>query len=322
MVVLILLIISAVAISLYEYHTSKDAKRLTEQVAKEINPRYGAAGLAKLQNTVMGVIVLLAVIIVAAAIGIDRGVGGFGNSLSDQQPVEISDTFQMTLNAPPVEPVETLPPSYTINDVRPGAGEHSEEQQAAEERRKSDGTRNDTGNNTDNSTTQGGAGTTRKRNSAEQDVYDFERKLFEEAAGNRERDQILKEQEENRRKRAEKAQQDQEAKNASKANQGGSSGAKGKTMVSYVLEGRSPFNNNISNIANPGYTCGQGLSGEVVIKIKVNSNGNVTSATVISNISNLNPCLPEQARIYALKSRFNPAALENQEGTITYRFVP
>ena len=93
-------------------------------------------------------------------------------------------------------------------------------------------------------------------------------------------------------------------------------------MVNYVLDGRSPHNNDIWNVRNPGYTCGQGMSGEVVVKIRVNTNGNVVYAKAISNVSGLNPCLVEQSEAYAKMSRFNTSSTDNQEGTITYRFVP
>ncbi len=93
-------------------------------------------------------------------------------------------------------------------------------------------------------------------------------------------------------------------------------------MVNYVLDGRTPHNNDIWHIRNPGYTCGQGMSGEVIVKIRVNTNGNVVYAKVMNDVSRLNPCLIEQAEAYAKKSRFSPSAVDNQEGTITYRFVP
>ena len=119
-----------------------------------------------------------------------------------------------------------------------------------------------------------------------------------------------------------KKQQNQNQSSPSTSNEGGNNGAKGKTMVNFELKGRTPHNNDMWYVRNPGYTCGQGLSGEVVVKIKVNSNGDVTEATVVGDVSDLNPCLIKQAKDYAKKSRFNASETATQEGKIIYRFVP
>jgi hypothetical protein len=56
--------------------------------------------------------------------------------------------------------------------------------------------------------------------------------------------------------------------------------------------------------------------------VKVDVGGRVTDATVKS-ASTTNSCILEQAKKYALISRFNPSstAPKLQEGTITYTFI-
>ena len=195
-----------------------------------------------------------------------------------------------------------------------GEGQTRDERQAQDEVRESNNRKSDQG---DENLTK-----PKKVNRGAQGVIDYEKQLFEEASGNAEREKIRQEADQNRKLREEKKRQAQAQSDAQKANAGGSTPSKGKTMVNYVLNGRSPHNNDIWNVRNPGYTCGQGMSGEVVVKIRVNTNGNVVYAKAISNISGLNPCLVEQSEAYARMSRFNTSSTDNQEGTITYRFVP
>ena len=308
MIAISIIILFTLAISLYDFFTSKDSKRLTQEVALARNPRYGAYLLQKTYNVILVSILAVFVLLLVISIGFNRGFG------SNQQPdLVISDTFQLTLNAPPIEETQTLPANYKLNN-KVGAGQTREERQAQDEVRESDTRKNNSG--TENPTKP------KKLNQGAQGVLDFEKQLFEEAKGNAEREKIRQEADQNRKNREEKKRQAQAQSEAQKANAGGSTPSKGKTMVNYVLDGRSPHNNDIWNVRNPGYTCGQGMSGEVVVKIRVNTNGNVIYAKAISNVSGLNPCLVEQSEAYAKMSRFNPASVDNQEGTITYRFVP
>lgn len=324
MAIIFIIIVFAISISLYEFYQSRDSRRLSHEVAKSFNATFAKNQVSNNQHTILAGILIVTIGLVGLTIGVNRGLGGFGNNVASDPDTKYIDTFQLTLNAPPVEPVDNLPPSFS-NDSRPGNGPTIQAVEEKEAKKKGTEHEEDNHNSATSSTNSSNAPTNKvvKRSTGEQGVYDLEKQLYEESGGHEAREKIRKEQEELRKQRAEKAaKRDQEAQQGQQGNQGGSSGSKGKTMVSYVLDGRTPFNNNNVNIANPGYTCGQGLSGEVVVKIKVNSNGNVISATVSNNVSNLNPCLPEQARTYALKSRFNPASFDNQEGTITYRFVP
>lgn len=97
----------------------------------------------------------------------------------------------------------------------------------------------------------------------------------------------------------------------------------GETMVSYSLTNRKPFNNNDWHVRNPGYTCGD-VNGKIVVAVKVNRAGEVTSAKYIPELSpKANYCMIRQAEKYALMSRFNynEEAPNVQEGRITYQFV-
>lgn len=309
MVAIGIIILFTLAISLYDYFTSKDSKRLSEQVAKAKNSRYGAYFLQKTYNLILASILVVSILILGIYVGVERG---FGNN-TIQADMPKTDTFLLTLNAPPVQEIETLPADYKLSG-NDGAGQKREERQQQDELKESDSRKSDNGNEP--------AAKPKKLNSGAQGVLDFEKQLFEEAKGNAERDKIRQEAEENRKQREEKKRQAQAQSDAQKANSGGSTPSKGKTMVNYVLDGRTPHNNDIWNVRNPGYTCGQGMSGEVVVKIRVNTNGNVIFAKAMNDVSRLNPCLIEQAEAYAKKSRFNPSSVDNQEGTITYRFVP
>jgi hypothetical protein len=111
--------------------------------------------------------------------------------------------------------------------------------------------------------------------------------------------------------------------NSSAANSGGNQ-IDGETMKSYDLANRTPHNNNDWHIRNPGYRCGSGSNGKVVIAIRVNQNGDVISARYVpEKSSSANSCMIEQAEKYAKMSRFNysSTAPKTQEGFIIYTFV-
>ncbi|MDD2982044.1 MAG: energy transducer TonB [Crocinitomicaceae bacterium] len=310
MIAIGVIIFLTLAISLYDYFTSKDTKQLSIDVNKARNSKYGAYFLQKTYNLILASILVAFLLILGLYVGVERGFG----SNAIQADIPKTDTFMLTINAPPIEQMETLPANYKLSG-KDGSGAPREARQAQDEVRESNTRKADEG-------TKSPAEKPKKVNSGAQGVLDFEKELFADAKGNQEREKIRQEAEENRKNREEKKRQAQAASDAQKANAGGSTASKGKTMVNYVLDGRTPHNNDIWNVRNPGYTCGQGMAGEVVVRIRVNTNGNVVYAKVINDVSGLNPCLIQQAEAYAKKSRFNPSAADNQEGTITYRFVP
>jgi hypothetical protein len=108
------------------------------------------------------------------------------------------------------------------------------------------------------------------------------------------------------------------------ATSGGNSAYKGSVMVDWQLEKRDPHQGNNWYVRNPGYTCGDKSNGIVYIKIKVDQSGKVTFATYVSeNSQNASSCMIEQAKKYALMSRFSYSAnaSNSQEGKIIYTFI-
>ncbi len=146
---------------------------------------------------------------------------------------------------------------------------------------------------------------------------DVEQSVYDEAGGDSEREKI-RQQMENRKNQ--NTTTTNTNPNNSSATNSGDVAYKGKTMVDFYLKDRDPFQNNRWYIRNPGYTC-QG-SGTVRVNIKVNQNGNVTSATV-ANSSGASGCMIDKALKYAKMSRFaySGKAPSSQSGWIEYIFV-
>ena len=153
--------------------------------------------------------------------------------------------------------------------------------------------------------------------SVEQELRDLERKMYEEAGGEKTRDEIRSEINE----RKLEASKEENKPNQSNANRGDKAFA-GKVMVDWVLQGRDPHKKNNWFVRNPGYTCGYGAIGLVTVMIKVNQNGNVVSATYDETQSrSANSCMIEQAIKYAKMSRFSFDSKKSQTGRISYTFV-
>jgi TonB family protein len=153
----------------------------------------------------------------------------------------------------------------------------------------------------------------------EQSVKDYERQLFDESGGEVQRKQLQEE--------IQKRKNQQVAKQNNKPISNASDNVKknafaGNVMVDWSLSGRNPHLNNNWYVRNPGYTCGHGASGRVVVTISVNQNGDVVEASV-SNSTSANACMLEQALKYAKMSRFSYSgnASKLQQGTIIYTFV-
>lgn len=152
----------------------------------------------------------------------------------------------------------------------------------------------------------------------EKSVKDFEKKLFDEAEGNAQRKKIQQEMEDRKKKNNNSTLPDKQPTNQNGTNKAFS----GDVMVEWNL--RAPHQNNTWYVRNPGYTCGYGSSGKVTVLIKVNQNGDVTTATYDPNQSrSANPCMIEQAVKYAKMSRFiySSTAPKIQDGSITYTFI-
>lgn len=307
MVFVIVFLLLITALSVYEFYSSRDLKNITAMVSKSLF-KNTVHEVQRYQTIILSFILGGLVVVVFLASTVYDSMT-FVSHVIDLTNTEKSDTIDIQFNLPPPEEEKKQEEIQQLinKDKLPNIQNAVANQQASE------GNRNFSGDIIDKNTKN-------SNQSVADEVREFERKLFEEASGNSQRSEIQRQREETQRK---KQQFEQDQKNKQTTNQGQTvSTKKGKTMVSFDLSNRKPHNNDISNIKNPGYTCEQGSYGEVTIKIKVNSLGQVTSATPQSAYTNLNPCLVEQALKYAKISRFNAADVNSQDGTITYIFMP
>ena len=151
----------------------------------------------------------------------------------------------------------------------------------------------------------------------EQTAKDFEKQLFKEAGGEKEREKIKSEAEEQKKKITTAANsKPNTSTQTSKSNQ-----YAGNVMVDFSLKGRTAYENNNWFVRNPGYTCGYGSAGTVVVLISVDNSGKVISTTIDeSRCENATTCMRDQALKYAGMSKFN-AGSSKQDGYIRYRFV-
>lgn len=150
-------------------------------------------------------------------------------------------------------------------------------------------------------------------------VKDYERQMFEEAGGEAKR-KAIKEADEKRKKDQKSTSSDK----PDKANSDNPPPPKGNVMVDYELDNRSPFQNNKWYVQNPGYKCGHGAAGRIVVSIKVGKDGRVISAVFdAAGSTTNNSCMVSEAITYAKKSRFDysGSAPESQSGKIYYTFV-
>lgn len=146
----------------------------------------------------------------------------------------------------------------------------------------------------------------------------LEQEMYEEAGGEKTRAEIRQEMEQRRLEAAKNPKED----NGPSRQETGNKAFAGNVMVDWSLANRNPHKNNNWYVRNPGYTCGYGSSGIVTVRIHVNSNGDVTSASYdASQSSGANSCMIQQAIKYAKLSRFNYAKAKSQEGRITYTFI-
>ncbi|MDB4606255.1 hypothetical protein OAH04_00495 [Crocinitomicaceae bacterium] len=152
----------------------------------------------------------------------------------------------------------------------------------------------------------------------EENAKEIERQLFENTGEKAKRD-ALQESHDARLEAIEKNNKDLNSENEVSENQ-----FSGNVMVEFDLSGRHAYKKDNWYVRNPGYTCGTNSNGLVVVQIKVNRNGNVTSAQIDTRASQgASECMFEKAMLYAKKSRFNysSASSQSQLGIIKYRFV-
>lgn len=151
----------------------------------------------------------------------------------------------------------------------------------------------------------------------EKGLSDLEKKYYEESGGAEEREKIKQTLQQTDNNGNDKAP------DKITSNQGGNNAAGGEVMVDWSLSNRKPHQNNEWYVRNPGYTCGF-AKGKVAVMIKVDQSGKVISATIdASKTTAATGCMIQQAKEYALKSRFNysSSAPKSQTGYIYYTFV-
>lgn len=158
--------------------------------------------------------------------------------------------------------------------------------------------------------------------SGELNAENFANSLKENAPGIAENKKIA----EQKKARQEREKNDKAKGEPNPTNTSGSNkAAAGNVMVEWDLVNRNPLNNNDYNVRNPGYTCGEGSAGKIVMNVRVDGGGIVVSATYDPSRSSgqINPCMIEKAKKYALLSRFNysGSAPKSQDGWIAYTFV-
>ena len=147
----------------------------------------------------------------------------------------------------------------------------------------------------------------------------LEQQMYDEAGGDKTREQIRKEM-----KEREKVKSTVKPVENKTSQTGGDKVYSGNVMVDWSLLERDAHQKNNWYVRNPGYTCGHGATGRVTVMIKVNQNGNVTTAEYDpAQSSGASACMIEQALKYAKMSRFSYSgtAAKLQPGRITYTFI-
>lgn len=152
--------------------------------------------------------------------------------------------------------------------------------------------------------------------SIDEQIKKMEQEMYNEAGGDKTRAEIRAEMEENRLE----LENNKNTPIEKTKQEGGDVKYSGNVMVDWNL--REAHQDNNWFVRNPGYTCGYGSTGKVMILIKVNNNGNVTSAVYdASQSSGANSCMISSSIKYAKLSRFKFSSTKSQSGWISYTFV-
>lgn len=157
-----------------------------------------------------------------------------------------------------------------------------------------------------------------------QDATEYEKRMFEEAGGEAERAKIRAQIEARKKREAEEEKRRNASKDDGTSTAGTANAAAGNVMVSFNVPKHTAHQGNDWYVRNPGYKCGVGASGRVMILVKVDQSGKVLSATYDeSQSSGATFCMISEAKKYALMSRFNyaPDAAKTQSGWISYTFI-
>lgn len=162
------------------------------------------------------------------------------------------------------------------------------------------------------------------KSSGELSAEEYEKKLFEEAGGAKTREEIRQQMAE-RQKQEKKRSETKSSTSNNQSTSGTRSAAAGNVMVEFSVPNHTAHQGNDYYVRNPGYKCGEGSSGTVMVLVKVDQSGNVLSAEYDPSQSrgNITQCMITEAKKYALISRFNYSAkaAKSQSGWISYTFV-
>lgn len=309
-----ILFILIIIFSLYQYVDNSEWEEFHAKNFKTIfehrNKQYGAYRIRSRQPVVL-MYILFGVITLGVGSVYTKTIIDNYEGLNEMNFSDVSDTTQFSLNN---ENVKELPPEQFNYEGQNGDGlpQAQDGGKKPEDNPQTDRPSESHDKPKPEQT---------KPKTPEESVYDFEAKQFELTGGAAEREKIQKEMDQRKKEREErekkKQQQKQEGGSGLKA--GENSGVKGSTLMSYNLNGRKAYQKNDDYIKIPGYMCGKGISETIVVKVKVNSNGDVYWAQSQAP-STANQCCVELAERYAKKSRFEYSEKPIEEGTITYTF--
>lgn len=246
------------------------------------------------------------------------------NGSKGQQIIQKEDTLLLSLSTPPQDPLQEM--AEVIAQSGDDTETFNEEKEKKEPQKdavieppvsqgeiQSDLNSARSKNPIQNSPTYG----KEKGRSLQEQIEEENRKMMNSSDEAMRRAKIRKEMDERKAQREQMASKGQNsAQNTTK-----NTGQKGENLVNWKLKNRTPFNDDPRQIPIPGYKCGRGVSGTITMRIKVNGEGKVIDAELIGEESEVNPCILDEAKRYALKSRFNSVPTPMQEGTIEYRFV-
>lgn len=309
-----ILFILIIIFSLYQYVDNSEWEEFHAKNFKTIfehrNKRYGAYQARIRQPVIMTYVLLGAVALGIGSIYTKTIIDNY-EGLNEMSFSEVSDTTQFSLNNQNVK--ETPPEQFNyegqngdgLPEAKEGGEIREDRPETTEASSKSSQPRQEQP----------------KNQSTEESVFDFEKKQFELAGGAAEREKIQKEMDKRKKEREEKKRQQQKVEGGNGGNVGTNSGTSGKNLAEWNVNGRKPLQNNPDYIKVPGYMCGRSITEKIVVKVKVNSNGDVYWAQSQAP-EGANPCCVEQALSYAKKSRFEYSEKPIEEGTITYYFKP
>jgi hypothetical protein len=313
MLIVFIIFFFILVFSLYQYIENAEWEALRKTchniIFAERNKKYGAYHQKNRESVILTYVLIGASAFAALAIYTKTIVDNYDGS-NAMVFSEVSDTTTFSLNNQNVE--ETPPSQFNFN------GENGDGMPQAKDGQQ---TPSDTENPEPSESRPKNQDVPKQSKNPEQSIYDFEKELYAKEGGAAEREKIQKEMEKRQREREEKKKQQQKVDGGQGGNVGSNSGTQGKNLAEWNLNGRKPLQGNPDYIKIPGYMCGKGITEKIVVKVRVNSNGDVFDAKSMAPAT-ANPCCVEQALSYAKKSRFEYSSKPIEEGTITYYFKP